>query len=45
MASLSERIAGGSIRHNRIAQHVLEHDIRDWDWGRKELSRKQLTLF
>jgi len=36
---------GGSIRQNRIAQHVLAHDIRQLDWTRKETSRLQLSLF
>jgi hypothetical protein len=36
---------GGSIRQNRIAQRMLEHDIRTWDWDRKEISRLQLSLF
>jgi len=36
---------GGSLRQNRIAQHVLAHDIRQLDWTRKEISRLQLSLF
>jgi hypothetical protein len=36
---------GGSMRQNRIAQHVLAHDIKSWDWDRKEISRLQLQLF
>jgi hypothetical protein len=36
---------GGSVRQYRIAQHVLAYEIRDRDWQRKELNRKQLSLF
>lgn len=36
---------GGSIRQHRIAQHVLEHEIREFDWTRKEIGRLQLCLF
>ena len=36
---------GGSFRQHRIAQHVLEHEIGELDWSRKEISRKQLDLF
>jgi hypothetical protein len=36
---------GGSMRQNRIAQHVLAHEIKCWDWDRKEISRLQLQLF
>ena len=36
---------GGTMRQNRIAQHVLAHEIRNLDFERKEISRRQLTLF
>ena len=36
---------GGTMRQNRIAQHVLDHHIRSWEWERKEVSRLQLSLF
>lgn len=36
---------GGTMRQNRIAQHVLAHDIRVGEWERQESSRRQLTLF
>jgi hypothetical protein len=36
---------GGSMRHHCIAEHVMRHRVSKWDWERKEISRRQLTLF
>jgi hypothetical protein len=36
---------GGSLRHHRIAEHVMLRHISQLDWERKEISRRQMALF